>query len=521
MLADFRQLDDGTQLEADLCIIGAGAAGITLARAFIDTGLKVILLESGATEFDPEIQALYEGESVGEPYELDVTRLRYFGGTTNHWEGVCGRLDDLDFEARPWVPHSGWPISRSDLDPFYEMARPVLRLAPLLDGQSAWDRIEASPLPVDPAKLRYGFRQEREEPVRFGTQYENDLKAAQNVRVFFHANAVNIQLEADGGRVQYVDLRTLQGKTGRVVARCYVLGCGAVENARLLLVSNSIESAGVGNRNDLVGRYFMEHPDFVAADVIADDYDAILEPRKRVDDINHVPYLKQTPAVLSEQGALNCLIKFRIVPKADSGAEAARSIYADLVKGRPIEGLGEKVWYVLTDLDEVVYNAYRVYVLGTNTRPAIEKVQMRVVTEQVPNPESRVTLTPEKDALQLNRVQLDWRLTEMEPYSVDVAAKTIGAEFGRLGLARVKLDDAAVDKDKPRNFRISYHQMGTTRMAEDPQNGVVDPSCRVHGIENLYVGGSSVFPTGGYMNPTFTIVALTLRLAGHLTQKLK
>lgn len=146
---------------------------------------------------------------------------------------------------------------------------------------------------------------------------------------------------------------------------------------------------------------------------------------------------------------------------------------------------------------------------------------MRITTEQAPNPDSRVTLAPEKDALQLNKVRLDWRISERELYSVEVLAKAVGAELGRLGLARLKLDEAFVHEGTPPNFHINYHHLGTTRMADDPRDGVVDRNCRVHGIQNLYVAGSSVFPTGGYMNPTLTIVVLAVRLAKHLAEKLK
>jgi len=521
MLADFRQIDGGAQFKADLCIIGAGAAGITLAREFIGSGLTVILLESGAIEPEWEIQALYEGESVGQPYDLDVTRLRYFGGTTNHWEGVCGRLDEIDFEARSWVPNSGWPISRSDLDSYYETARKICRLAPLLDGAGEWARIGAAPLPFDPRKVQYGFRQKRDDPVRFGEEFESELKAAENVQVLFHANVVNIQTAADGGQVEHVDIATLGGKTGRVSARYFVLACGAIENARLLLVSNSVESAGVGNRHDFVGRFFMEHPDYEAADVITEDFESILIPTKRIDGIKHLPYFRAMPEVLAKNGALNALVKVNLVPTSDSGTAAVRSIYKDLVRGRPVDDLGEKVWNVLTDLDEVAYNAYRVLILGQGTRPAIERLEFQVVTEQLPNPESRVTLGPERDALDLNRVRLDWRLTELERHTVAVAAKAVGAELGRLGLARIRLKESLLDKDTFPKVRISYHQLGTTRMADDPRQGVVDSSCRVHGVNNLYVAGGSVFPTGGYMNPTLTIVALTLRLADHLSGELK
>jgi len=520
VLVDFRELEDGSRLEADLCIIGAGAAGISMAREFIGSGLEVIVLESGGREFEADIQALYEGESIGVPYDVEAWRLRYFGGTTNHWGGVCGRLDEIDFEARDWLPHSGWPISRSELLPFYDRASPVCHLGPFLIGSAAWERVESTPLAVNPAKLQYGFKQKLALPVRFGEAYEADLTNADNVRVLFHANAVNIQMAENGSRIEYLDLRNLEGKSGRLFARYYVLACGAIENARLLLVSNSVEPAGVGNRHDLVGRFFMEHPSLAAAEVVTDDYEAILMPNKWLEGIQYRPYLKASPELQAEHGILNAIADITVVPKADSGTRAALSIYESLRQGREIHDLGEKVWRVLKDLDVVVANTYRRFVLGRSTVPEFERVELRIEMEQAPNPDSRVTLTTDRDALQLNKIRLDWELSDRELPTAKVLTKALAAEFGRLGLARLKLHES-IEGNAPPEIDIGYHHMGTTRMAADPRSGVVDETCRVHGIDNLYVAGSSVFPSGGYMNPTLTVVALALRLADHLSERMK
>ena len=144
---------------------------------------------------------------------------------------------------------------------------------------------------------------------------------------------------------------------------------------------------------------------------------------------------------------------------------------------------------------------------------------MRVESEQVPNAESRVTLLPEKDALGLNRVRLNWVLTDLERQSAVAVAKTFATEFGRLGLGRIKLDNEMLREDGSPRVHFGYHQMGTTRMADDPLKGVVDRNCLIHGLSNIYAAGSSVFPTSGFMNPTLTIVALALRLSDHLAAR--
>ena len=182
------------------------------------------------------------------------------------------------------------------------------------------------------------------------------------------------------------------------------------------------------------------------------------------------------------------------------------------------DDLRDKIWKVILDLDDVAANVYRRFVEGKDIIAAPKLIYLHSQSEQAPNPDSRVTLSDERDALGLNWARLEWRLTELDKRSVEVMTKAIGAEFGRLNLGRVRLDDWLLDggKDWGPDLKGSPHHMGTTRMSDDPRMGVVDRRCRVHGIENLYIAGSSVFPTGGYMNPTLTIVALALRLADHL-----
>ena len=522
MIIDFQSDDAPSAPEADICVIGAGAAGITLARAFIGTNTRVVVLESGGEEFEADTQDLYVGESVGLPYDLDTTRLRFLGGTTNHWEGVCGPLDAIDFEARDWIPLSGWPFSKETLDPYYDKAQPICKVGPNLYGDDAWEHIGREPLSFDRDKLGYGFRQMGEFPVRFGEEYRSEIAAADNIQLFLHANATKIQLHADAQRVEHVDIQTLSGKKGRVLAKYFVVACGGIENARILLVSDDVMSVGLGNQNDLVGRFFQEHPRFTVGELVTDDEDLVLESflQEFVDGIRFVQHLKPSPAVQTRDRILNAMTYFEDVPKRDTGVAAARAIYSAFRKGESVDDLDEKIWQVLTDLDEVAFNAYRRFILGKGTRPPVERIELDIVLEQNPNPDSRITLLEERDALNLRRARLNWTLTDLERHTVLSLAKLTAAEVGRLGLGRVKMSEAWLDGDSRPEVSFGYHHMGTTRMSDDPKTGVVDRSGRIHGIDNVYVAGSSVFPIGGYMNPTLTIVALALRLSDHLQQRL-
>lgn len=520
MIIDFRTLDDGVSLDADLCIVGAGAAGISLAHEFLGTNVSVCLLESGGTELDGEIQALYEGETAGMPYfDLATCRLRFLGGSTNHWAGWCRPMDEADFEDRPWVSLSGWPIRRADLDAYYKRALPIFELGPMEFEANGWSGIDATPPAFDAAKLRSIFWQFSPPPVHFGDKYRDDLEAAPNIRVLLHASVVDIETDTAGGEVTAVGVRSLDGRNGRVRAKAFVLACGGIENARILLAANSVEPAGIGNRHGIVGRYFMEHPNVHSGIIVTRDPQPLMENLVLHfrDGVPFQPGFAPSVDVQREHGILNASIRFAYEPDTESGTYAFQELWHGLKDGRPVRGTGEKIWQVLSDIDDVSRNVYRKVVEGKNftTRPRYMFVACE--SEQMPNPDSRITLIPEKDALGMNKVRLDWRLTELDRRTVDVVTRLFAEELGRTDLARFRLEDwLQKDSGWGDGLQGSNHHMGTTRMADDPRQGVVDRDCRVHGVSNLFVAGSSVFPTGGFATPTFTIVALALRLADHL-----
>jgi len=232
MFSDAREVEDGAIIEGDICIVGAGAAGITLALGLLDGGRRIVLLESGGFDYDHDTQALYQGVNLGLPYyDLDVCRLRYFGGTTNHWEGRCRPLDPIDFEARPWVPHSGWPITKATLDPFYARAHEICQLGPYRYDPADWLQPGESALAFDPARITTNLWQ-FSPPTRFGETYRQALAMAPDVEVLLHADVVDIATNEAGAEVDRLQVATLSGRRFGVRARAYVLACGGIENAR-------------------------------------------------------------------------------------------------------------------------------------------------------------------------------------------------------------------------------------------------------------------------------------------------
>ena len=260
MFLDFRREDAGASFETAVAVIGSGPAGLTIARERAAAGIDVILIESGGFDGDAATQALYDGDNAGVPHEaFDAVRMRFFGGSSNCWGGGCIPFENHDFEKRDWIPHSGWPITRRDLDPLYERALPVCGAGPYLYDDSVWSRVGQTATDFDRERVRYCYWQ-LSAPLRFGEAYRADVEKAPNLKVLLNANATRIALNADGSQVEAIEIKSLSGHTGRVRARHFVVACGGIENARLMLASNDRMPAGAGNGHDAVGRYFMEHP---------------------------------------------------------------------------------------------------------------------------------------------------------------------------------------------------------------------------------------------------------------------
>ena len=523
MIDDLRRPRGGPDLETDICLIGGGAAGITLAHAFIDTPFRVCLVESGGLDFEEETQRLYAGENIGLPHHgMEVGRLRFLGGTTNHWGGRCTRLDALDFAPRPWIPDSGWPIERADLEPHYRRAREYCGLGAERPAEEVLSALRVSLPELNPNLLRAKLWQYAPYPWSFGVVYRRDLRRADNIAVLLHANLTEIIANADRNSVEAVEVTALGGPSRRIKAKCFVLCCGAIENARLLLATEQDGASALGNQYDVIGRYYMEHlrgpTGIVVTDerlpAIEDIFNYFMTPNGKKYQIG----LALTVSAQRERELLNCCAAVEYVGDPASGVTAGQTIWRELSRGRWADDMGEKVWRVLRDLDVVAANFRRRLDEGKHPLMPLKAASIIIDMEQAPNPDSRVTLAAERDALGQRKPRLDWRLTELEHRTAAQFAKLAAVEMTRLGLGRCRLADwlAEPDKDWAGNLSETYHQMGTTRMAASPRHGVVDENCGVHGVQNLYVAGSSVFPAGGHANPTLTIVALALRLADRL-----
>lgn len=535
-------------LAVDVCIVGAGPAGIAIAREFAGTGVRVCLVESGGSAASPAKQALARGATFGDPIHApEEVCTRAFGGNSRAWHVQLGDgrlgvryvpMDEVDFEKRSWMPFSGWPFGRAHLDPFYERAQGVCRSGPFAYGPEPWEGERAKRPALGNGDLETAMFQFGAADVFHG-RYRKELAEAANVRLLLNTSVVEIEANPRGdaaARVLCVDDR---GKRLAVRAKAFVLAAGGFENARLLLMSDKRHPGGIGNRHDVVGRYFHDHP-LVFGGVFTPTARSLFNDMglfdlRRVNGFPVMGHLKlsgeasrrnrllnmsaclfprpgenKAQAILAFQRAVRDL-KAKRWPK-DAASSLRRVVrHADAVAQASVLSLRAK--RLICSFDKGGWSELE----GNDKRFASFHVFHQV--EQAPDPSNRVVLGRGRDALGCPTLEVHWRWSGEDAARVARAQDLMASELLRadLGEFRVAEKDGAPDILRPSG---THHIMGTTRMHDDPRLGVVDADCRVHGMANLFVAGSSVFPTGGYANPTLTVVALALRLADHLKARL-
>jgi choline dehydrogenase-like flavoprotein len=472
MLVDGNEVHNS--MNYDLCIVGSGAAGITLAREFLNSKFSVALIESGGMEVEREAKFLNDGQtSESIPASLNYlrnSRVRAFGGTTNIWTGWTRPLDDMDFEKRKWVADSGWPFSAKELLPFYERAAEICQVK-TFNNETIPGMFEQSSKLV--SRL-FHFSP----PTRFGSVYRKELEESKNVSVLFNSSVTKLITDKSRRHLREVEVKTLSDIRYTVRAKVFVIACGGIENSRLLLLS------GLGNRFDTVGRYFMEHPHLN----MAHGFQYARSNIKSYFRANEVrAFLSPTRRLQEEKEILNFAI---IIHRTHDITPQESRLMKHIRK-----------------------NASQIELSKT-------RIELRV--EQQPHSENRVILSDKSDKFGNPLPKLNWKINSSEIVTASEGLKVFGNELGANGVGRVKYLKEHFERAgyEPSNteegwMALWHHHMGGTRMHEQAIRGVVDPNCKVHGMTNLFVAGSSVFPSG-FANPTLTIVALAARLGDHL-----
>ena len=506
----------------DLCIVGAGAAGLALAAQFLQGPGQILVLESGLREPDPYGDALNQLESVGVRHDgWREGRVRSLGGTTRAWGGQLIPLRASELASRHWIPASGWPLGVEELDPYYRRVEQLLRIEGPPYDEQAWQRLGVMPPAFDPREFQVRFSQWAALGRRnFAVLWRRDLERSNNVSVLLDATAISMRCTPGGEHCESVEVRARSGRQANIRARAFVIACGCIETARLLLASPTANGSSVANSSGLVGRYFQDHVSYIAGEI---------EPtsRRLIQDVFDPRYvgatmysvkIEPTEAAMRREGWLNVMahVAFQI-PDALGWMELRR-ILRSLQAGRLELPSRDECLAMLRGSVELTRLVLTRYIAKRRLSPGTGGIRLLIDSEQAPNCDSRVLLDSRVDSFGIAQARLDWRIGELERRTLTGFAQHIAKELERVGLGRIHPAGPPNFelRDAPGAARDIFHHMGTARMSLSPRTGVTRADLLCHDVDNLYVAGAAVFPAGGIANPTFTALALSLRLADHL-----
>ncbi|MCV2873460.1 GMC family oxidoreductase [Defluviimonas sp. WL0050] len=468
--------------QADLppvVIIGTGPAGMTLALSLEEKGIDCLLVEGGDEFYSEDSQSVYEGKTFGDEYfALDETRLRQFGGSSNHWTGLCRPLDAADFEARPELGVPGWPIKKTDLDPYDMAARDILEIGQTRDFEFS-GTVDEIAFAMSP-------------PVIFSQKYGDRIDASRHIHLSLNTSLIS--LVAEGRSVTHLELADAAGNRVRLSPRLVVVACGGLENSRLLLWSNEVSGDPVVAEASALGRYWMEHPHFRLGDCMLN------RPLHRSDIPDwQTTYFNPRAEVMHRHGGLGFALEMPFQGPDDSlrghmRQIGCRDLPAMLEMLSSVRGKTPTCGYTLT-----------------------------AAWEQAPDVDNRIVLSKEeRDRFNVPRLQLHWRKTAFDLHTAKVGFELVARDIVAKGIGAVRAYRHLIDMENYTNKHgiAGHHHMGGTRMSDRAAEGVVDRNLKIHGMSNAYVLGSSVFPRAGHANPTFTIVQLALRMADHLAKRI-
>jgi choline dehydrogenase-like flavoprotein len=513
-IIDARDLPDCHHIDSDLTIIGAGAAGLTLALTLSRLNLRISVIELGGMSSDIETDQLREVVSLGRPCGiLARSTTSCVGGTTHLWGGHCVPIRPYCFDKRDWIPGSEWPFPAEELAPYYQQAHDLL-------GLGAFDYEIDSVLSGAPFELFGSLGTDVEttvskyQPGSLAQICVPKLKSSENVSLYLHAYACKLVATDNGQRVQRIELRSSTGKNWSLSSSRVVIAAGGIENARLLLASGLSLPGGFGNRRDLVGRYFMEHIWYQSGVL------EFADSSKRFPVYENIHAHPEGYGVRTHLSLSPVACEDMRIPgfRAELSNPDSETLSEQKVTGaRLLEEL--MLPGKLSAYTKGVRNQPGAHLREEEREDLLNRLFLSNYTEQVPNPDSRVTLSGDKNALGQPLAQLDWRLSRLDVDGIEKAHHKIKNAFEKSGLAEFKYLEGEFDRDLV-GADGGGHHIGTTRMALSANQGVVDENCRVHDMSNVYVSGSSVFPSAGYANPTLTIIALAIRLGAHLESTL-
>lgn len=536
MIVDGSTLPSGFETEHDLCVVGSGIAGMLLVMELAQAYRDICIIESGAWKPDDATQSLYALNSIGYPIRKHYqSRIRYFGGSCNIWAGRAMLYNESDLMPRPWLGSVSWPIDYAELDRYYASAAGYLNLPSYeklkpMTWQSRLSDFELSLFHSGNFKTNISLFAKA--PARFGykTKYFKKVRNSAKITLYIKSNVVNLRLSDSLSHVACIDVACLGGVRYTIKPKKIVLACGGLENTRILMASDKQMSGGIGNQNGLLGRYYMDHPRAVFGRVK-------LTKKIKLDHLLGIPVtggkmqlgIALSDKIQAREALLNNYLTLE--PCYSIGNMKLYESFVKLMKRLLRKGYSGKRFdfknqemaevpemiYLLTPKELLphfmYYTYYRYSRIVKNVFTNLTHLSIVNYSEQEPNIASRVYLDSEKDSLGMPRLVLDWKVSDRSLRSSLRLMHLLDEHFRRYEEGHIEQDLAEI-KELP--FTDASHHLGTTRMSANAKTGVVDANCKVHGVDNLYIAGSSVFPTAGHANPTLTIAAMSLRLADYL-----
>lgn len=499
-----------TPVRTTVCVIGSGFAGAIVAVELARAGIDVVLLESGSKEPDHRIDAMIDRVDVTGRTALNFGFARQLGGASNLWAGRVAPFEPIDFERRDWIPRSGWPIAASDLDAYYARAAKILNLPGPMSVRAHHERPDF----VSSQRIELKSFEWAATPFNAGHYIEAALRTTEKLRVLLNAPVVQLEERENAHSVAAATIALPGGRTASVQAQYFVIAAGGIQTPRLLLNSTRVRSEGIGNDHAVVGRYLSTHPKANMATIVLSKAVSTRHPlftdrpvpggvirygvgfsaasQREFRLLNH--YVQVLP--FAEYRANRLFEAFR-------GSGAFNSPLIDrspLISGF-VPGMGKIAFEMMGRLGGVQRHA--------------RKFVLRAFLDQYPDPGNRVTLSEKRDESGMPLANLSWTFSAQDRASVLDFFERLEREVQSTGMGRVDYSLLCALEDWPL-IGIHSHFMGTTRMGDDPATSVTNGDCRVHGSDNVFVAGPSLFPSYGYANPVYTIAALSLRLADHL-----
>ena len=527
MILDAAEFDGVKRFNTDVCIIGGGVSGLVLARELLSEKRDVMVIEAGDVDFNSVTQQSYAAEILPPGFpDTTKTRLKMLGGSSNHWENSVERLDPIDFEKRDWVPDSGWPISYSEIEPYYKIAEDYCSVgADGYDPEYWMEELGFENICKSSEDVELAVAKSALPPTRFYEKYKPDLEAGQNLRIILNASAVGATFDRSNRTIKSIDFKSTGESVHRINAKIFCLCAGGIENARLLLSLNEKNNDAMGNGFSNVGRYLMEHPVVRAAHFYPLNCQKLHDVFNGLVDRGRIikSRLKLTDSCQRKNQTNN--LRFYMAPQGEivmsHGIASSHALVESFKQGQWPDHFGKHLVNILTDMDSIIGAMQRdgETVIGVPNGDSFSGYQSIAMIEQTPDRENKVVLGKDLDNFGMKKIRIDWRVTDLDRSLTWKSLGIVSRDEALNRIGRFRLLREREIRIWGNQMGYSAHHIGTTRMHNSEKNGVVNSNCLIYGTRNFYIAGSSIFPTGGHVPPTLTIVALTVRLADFLKRQ--